>query len=165
MRTVQHPESIPESSCVSQFLLCSLLDDAVKLFQGADSLLYTDRVAYLNGAGQCLLCLDRLVSFKVIQIRAVERIGPLSLCNNNSWQSVNQTEVSHHKQSAAESRDIAEVAPGNDYHIRRLPVKLLNDLDADGLLTLNTQRVHRIGQIYRLVIRNFLHNTHAAVEV
>ena len=87
MRTVEHPGSIPESGCVSQFLLCGLLDDAVKLFQCADSLLDTDRVADLDGAGQCLLGLDRLKSFKVFQIRAVERIGALSLRNNNAGQS------------------------------------------------------------------------------
>ena len=45
------------------------------------------------------------------------------------------------------------------------PVELLDDLDADGLLALDAQRVHRVGQVKRRVLGDLLHQLHAAVEV
>ena len=76
-----------------------------------------------------------------------------------------QPEVAHHEQAAAQGGDIPQVAAGDDDHVRDLPVELLDDLDADGLLSLDAQRVHGIGQVDRLVLGDLLHNAHAAVKV
>ena len=78
---------------------------------------------------------------------------------------VDQAEVAHHHQAFAERGDVAEIAARDDDHVRRFPVELLDDFDAHGLLALDPQRVHRVGQINRFVLGDFLHQLHAAVEI
>ena len=51
--------------------------------------------------------------------------------------------------------DVAEVAAGNDDQVRHLPVELLHDLDADGLLPLEAQRVHRVGEVEAVSVASF----------
>ena len=55
--------------------------------------------------------------------------------------------------------------PGDDDHVGDFPVELLDDLDAHGLLPLDPERVHGIGQIDRLVLGDLPHHAHAAVEI
>ena len=165
VRAVEHAGAIAQRRGVGQFLLGGLLDDAVELFQRADRLLDADRVADLNGAGQCFLRLDRLERLEVLQVRAVKRIGPLGLRDDDARQFGNQAEVFHHHQALAERGHVAEVAAGNDHHVGHLPVELLDDFDAHRFLALDPQRIHRVRQVKRFVLGDFLDQPHAAVEV
>ena len=127
--------------------------------------LKADGVADLDGAGECFLGLDWLEGFEITQVRTVERIGPLGLRDDDARQLGDQPEVLHHQQSLAQRRDVAEIATGDDDHVRRLPIELLDDLDADGLLALDPKRIHRVGQVERRVLGDLLDQPHAAVEV
>ena len=46
-----------------------------------------------------------------------------------------------------------------------LPVELLDDFNPDGLLALDAERVHRVGQVKRRVLGDLLDQLHAAVEI
>jgi len=39
----------------------------------------------------------------------------------------------------AQRRNVSQVPSGNDEHIRRFPIKLLNNFDSDGFLAFHTQ--------------------------
>ncbi len=109
-----------------------MFDNAVELFEGAHGLLETNRVADLNGAGQRLLRLNGLEGLKIAQVRAIKRVGPLCLGDNDARQPGDQPKVFHQQQSFAQGGDIAQVAAGDDKNVGRLPIELLDDLDAHG---------------------------------
>ena len=165
VRAVEHAGLVAQRRGVREFLLAGLLDDAVELFQRADRLLDAHRVADLNGAGEGFLRPHRLKRFKAVFERAVKRIGVFRLRNDDAGQLGNQAEVAHHHQPLAERGNIAEVAAGNDDDVRRLPVELLDDFDADRLLAFHAQGIHRVGQVERFVLGDFLHQLHAAVKI
>ena len=95
----------------------------------------------------------------------VERIGALRLRRRQPGQPVDDAQPLCQRQPLRQRRDVAQVARRQDDPVGRLPAELLHDLDADGLLALDAQRVHRIGQVDRIVPRHFLDDPHAAVEV
>ena len=82
---------------------------------------------------------DRLERLEVLQVRAIERVGVLGLRHDDARQLLDEAEVAHHQQALAERADVAEVAAGDDDPVRHLPVELLHDLDADGLLPFDAQ--------------------------
>ena len=76
-----------------------------------------------------------------------------------------QSQLAHHHEALPQGADVAEIAARDDYPIRHLPVELLHQLDADGLLPLDAQGIHRIGKVNAVAGTDFLHEGHAAVEV
>ena len=165
VRAVEHAGAVTERGGIGEFRLAGLFDDAVELLQRADGLLDAYRVADLDGAGEGFFGADGLERFKMPLIRAVKRVCPLGLGDDDARQFRDEAEVLHHPQPFAERGDVAEVAAGNDDDIRHFPVELLDDFDADGLLAFDPEGVHRIGQVKGFVLGDFLDEFHAAVEV
>ena len=73
--------------------------------------------------------------------------------------------VEHEVEPRAQRADVAEVPARDDDDVGNLPVPLLHDLDRDRLLALEAQAVHRVRQVDALLVRQPLHDAHAAVEV
>src|SRR3972149_6338304 len=69
--TTEQPRSIRLCRSIRKFILRCLLYDTIELFQNLDRLFITDRVAYLDGVGEGLLCLHRFKFSKTIQIAKV----------------------------------------------------------------------------------------------
>ena len=137
MRAIEHTRPVPQGHRIGQFFLAGLLDHPVELAERADGFLETDRIADLDGAGQGLLRLDGFEGLEVTEIGPVQRVGALRLRHDNSRQAGDQAQVFHQQQPFAQGRDIPEVPAGNDNHIRRFPIELLDDFDAHGLLSLH----------------------------
>ena len=76
-----------------------------------------------------------------------------------------EAQLAQHVQPGAERADVAEVAARDDDPVGHLPVELLHDLDAHGLLTFDAQRVHAVGQVHAFLVGQPLHDGHAVVEV
>src|SRR3989304_7302966 len=67
----EQPRSIRLRGSIRKFVLRCLLYNTIELFQDLDRLFITDRVAYLDGVGEGLLCLHRFKFSKTIQITKV----------------------------------------------------------------------------------------------
>jgi hypothetical protein len=165
VRVVEHAGAIGERRLVGQLGFAGLLDDAVELLQGAHGALVAHRIADLDGARQRLPGLHRLEALEVREVRAVERIGVLRLRHGDARQLLDEAELAHEEEAPAEGADVAEVAAGDDHPVGHLPVELLHQLDGDGLLALDAQAVHRVGEIDGALLGDLLHQRHAAVEI
>ena len=150
---------------VRQFVLAGLLDDPVKGPQHLYRPLVADRRTDLDGAGQCLLGLHRPVLFPAPQIAENQRVGVRGLGSGDAGQPVDQSQLFHHQKAAAQCTDVAQVTGRDDHPVGDIPTQLLGNLDGHRLLALDAQRIHRVGQVDRLVGRHLLHDTHAAVEI
>ena len=80
-------------------------------------------------------------------------------------QLLDEPELLHHEEALAERARVAEVAARDDDPVRHLPVELLHELDGDGLLPLDAEAVHRVGEVDRPLLGDLLDQRHAPVEV
>src|SRR4030095_3451194 len=95
----------------------------------------------------------------------IQWVRSLRLCADEPWKTADQSEIVHQEKSISNRRHVSKVAARHDHEIRNVPAHLLSDLEADGLLSLDTERIHRVRQIDRSVFGNFLNDLHTAVEI
>ena len=100
-----------------------------------------------------------------VQVREVEGVRLLRLGQHDARLLLDEAQVEHHLEAAAQGGHVAQVPAGDDHHVRHLPVELLHHLDGDGLLPLDAEGVHGIGQVDGVVLRDLPHDAHAPVEV
>ena len=165
VRAVEHPGPVGAGRLVGELGLARLLDDPVELAQHLDGALVADRVADLDRAGERLLRLHRTERLEARQVREVEGIGVLGLGHRDAGQLLDEPERLHHEEALAERARVPEVAAGDDDPVRNLPVELLHELDGDGLLALDAEAVHGVGQVDGALLGDLLDQRHAPVEV
>ena len=77
----------------------------------------------------------------------VERIRRCGLRDDDARPLGDEAERLHHVEPGAKRADVAEIAARDDDDVGHRPVELLHDLDADGLLSLEAQAVHRVREV------------------
>ena len=105
------------------------------------------------------------MKFPVVLVREVERIRRGGLRDDDARALGDEPERLHHVEARAKRADVSEIAARDDDDVGHRPVELLHDLDADGLLSLEAQAVHRVGEVDAFFDRQPLHDRHAAIEV
>ena len=157
--------SIRARGGIGQLVLSSLFDDPL---EGTEHL-YSPFVAYrrpnLDCGGERFLCRHFTIFAKTGEIAEIERVRVRGLGAGDAWEPVDQSQLAHHQQTFAQGAHVAQVSCGNDDPVWDLPVELLDNLDADRLLSLHAQRIHRVGQVDGLVGGHLLHDAHAAIKV
>src|SRR3990167_1229069 len=132
--TTEQPRSVRLRGSIRKFVLRSLLYNTIELFQNLDRLFITDRIAYLNGVGEGLLCLHGFKFFKTIQITKVQRVCLCGLRTNDTRQFIYQAQFLHQEKSFSQSRGVTQVSSGHNHNVRPLPLKLLDYFYAYRLL-------------------------------
>ena len=118
------------------------------------------RMAFFTDTGLPIWIAEASVGFAVIGLELpvvlvgqIQRVGGGGLRDDDSRALRDETERLHHVEARAERADVSEVPAGNDDDVGHRPVELLHDLDADGLLSLEPQAVHRVGEVHALFDR------------
>ena len=162
---VEHAREVSLSSGVHKLLLGRLLHDSVRLLQRVDGAVDGHRIANLDGGGKGGLSLDRLELLEPGLVRAVQGVCVVRLCHHHPGKLVHKPEVLAHFESLEESVNISKVSTGDDDVVGNLPVKLLEDLDCGGLLSLKAEGVQGVSQVDGELRGHLANKAHAAVEV
>ena len=165
MGTGEQAIAVGPCTSVGQFVFRSHFDDAVEALQGANGPLPAYGVADLYGAGQRVAGRLRLKGAEPVEIAEIERVGLGCLGDGNARQLVYKPHFLSLDKPLPQGADIAQVAARDNDPIGDLPVKLLQQLNGYGLLPFNAERVHRVGEINLVAAADFLHQSHAPIEI
>src|SRR5258708_5787443 len=94
-----------------------------------------------------------------------ERRSALSLNDGDLRDTIDQTKTQQFMKAFSQSRTISQIPSGHYQMIRRLPAKLLAELDRYSFLSLNPERVYRINEIDGFIFRELSDETHRGVEI
>src|SRR5262249_33595378 len=165
LRIVEKTKPVDFGACVDQLGLRSLFDDAFGSSQCANSLSKADGITDLNSSRIGTAGCHGLQILEAFAVSTIQGICAFCLGADEPRQPVNHAQVAHQQKTAADRRDVPQITARNDNEVRNLPAQLLNNFEADRLLTFNPKRIHGIRQIDRLVLRDLLNDLHATVEI
>src|SRR4029453_16655064 len=78
---------------------------------------------------------------------------------------IDETELMQHAEALANGRDVSEIPARQNDPVRRPPAELLGDLDAHGLLALDSKRIQRVREIDVTFGAQLLNDPHASIEI
>ena len=162
---VEHAREVSLSSGVHKLLLGRLLHDSVRLLQRVDGAVDGHGIADLDRGSKGGLSLDRLELLESGGVRAVQGVRVVRLSHHHPGKLVHEPELLAHLESLVKRVHVTEVSTGDDDVVGNLPVKLLEDLDGGGLLSLEAKGVEGVRQVDGELRGHLANQAHAAIEV
>ena len=165
VRAAVEANAVAAVGCVCEFFFRDAHDHAVRLLDGAYGLRVADRVSNLDGACESLLGLYRNELVEAAFVGLEERVCVFGLCHDDARDAVDEAHGLAIFETLRKSRNVTEVTAWDNHGVRDAPAEFLTDFRGDGLLTFHAEAVHGVGEVNAVVLRDFLDNLHAAVEV
>ena len=165
VRTAVEADAVTAVGCVCKFFFRDAYDHAVRLLDGAYSLRVANRVSNLDGACESLLGLHRNELVEAAFVGLEERVCVFGLCHDDARDAVDEAHGLAILETLRESGYVTEVSARDNHSVRDAPAEFLTDFRGDGLLTFHAEAVHGVGEVNAVVLRDFLDNLHATVEV